>query len=125
MATITCHDCGAVRHRTPANTLYCVHCRLLRNIEYWVGRTRRCRECDELFAPVDRTDVLCSDCNPGHRGWLGTCKMCGTSECRLIAKGVAVCTSCARDPDERVKLAQGLRKGQAARREANNHLEAP
>ena len=117
MATIHCEDCGAERKSAPSNTRYCVPCRFLRNVEYWAAHPRKCGDCKDKFAPVDRADYYCGPCNLGYSGWRGHCKLCQTDDVYLVHKDIAVCKDCARDPKQRRTLIAGLRKGQAARKQ--------
>ena len=121
MATITCRDCGAERHRVPSNTRYCKRCRMLRDIDYWRRETRHClgTECEHAkFAPLDRADRHCSACNPGLRAHVGPCALAykdAPHEGRYIHPALPVCADCARDPRQRQRLIRALETGQAAR----------
>lgn len=121
MATITCRDCAAQRHRVPANTRYCKRCRILRDIDYWRRKTRTC-SCGAVFAPLDRNDGHCSKCDPGLRAHTGPCALSSRDaphDGRYVHPALPVCASCARDPRQRQRLIAALERGQSARRTAN------
>lgn len=129
MASISCADCGDSRHRVPSNTLYCKKCRLLRDLDYWRSRTRRCGGCGKTFAPLGREDKSCSSCDPGLRAYAGTCLM-GSRDAATRHEGrypmleLPVCTGCARDPAKRAKLIDMLERGQTNRIAANQKEHA-
>lgn len=118
--TIKCADCSA--RRTNArfkNTLYCMSCRLLRDMLYVGKEQRPCASCTTLFAPVNRKDTDCGACQYGsvHEGH---CYRCNAAA-ELHRPGIAVCVRCIRVPRYRANIVAGLRKGQRERRQANNH----
>lgn len=119
MATITCQDCGAERQRTPSNTKFCKPCRLLRDLDYWRARWKRCRGCKAEFAPLNRPDNLCSSCNPGLKAYPVDCVLCQAPGLAAVV-GIPVCASCIRAPKRRHKLIEALERGQARRKASNN-----
>lgn len=128
MATISCRDCGATRTRCPRNTRYCWLCRLIRELDYWRTHTRRCMDCQVVFAPLGGKDRQCSACNPGMSTRRQRCAIVvaagGLHEGDPVHPSLPVCAGCARDPKLRPTLWDALIKGQANRRAANNHQEA-
>jgi hypothetical protein len=118
--TITCADCSARRSNARfKNTLYCMSCRLLRDMLYVGKEQRPCSTCKKLFAPVDRKDLDCGDCQYGsvHEGH---CYRCNAPR-ELHRPGISVCVKCIRVPLYRANIIDGLRRGQRERREANGH----
>lgn len=120
---VTCADCSALRKNASyANTLYCVSCRLLRDLAFLKDQTRQCSAagCRRRFAPVTRRDSFCGPCGYGSSDE-GTCLFCKRSDAELHRPELAVCTSCIRDPKLRRGIIAALRKGQRERRQANSH----
>ncbi len=113
---ITCQDCGAARRDVAYKTTrYCESCRLLRNLLFIGERTYQCTECKDNFAPIARGDRYCGECSLGSNR-MGECALCGAASSELLRPSIAVCTRCARDPKQRVRLVKALRKGQANRK---------
>jgi hypothetical protein len=113
--SIKCQDCGARRENVRyANTRYCKSCRLLRDLLYVETEQRPCADCTRPFAPVNRKDTLCGDCNYGSI-YTGRCFLCAQDEAELYRDGIAVCVKCIRVPANRKRIIAGLRKGQRER----------
>lgn len=119
---ITCEDCGQKRSNAQyKNTRYCMACRLLRDLIFLDDRTRPCKSCRKVFAPVSRRDGLCGKCNYGSIDE-GLCKLCKNEHAELYRRGIAVCVKCVRDPKQRPTVIAGLKIGLKERRTANNHV---
>lgn len=120
MANLVCHDCGS-EMTGPKHKKLCAECRLLKDIEYWRGKTGVCVEdhggCGKKFTPIRRGDLVCGDCSPGMSVNEGSCKLCGHRQTYRLFKEVAVCERCARDAKQRIKFIGGMRKRRTARRE--------
>jgi hypothetical protein len=97
-------------------------CRLLRDLLYVAAEQRPCAHCKRAFAPVDRKDTLCGDCQYGSV-YVGHCYRCN-GDAELHRPGIAVCVKCIRVPLYRRKIIDGLRRGQAERRQTHNHAGA-
>lgn len=123
VASIICQDCSTPRDGVPSNTLYCVACRLLRNVDYFRHRRRTCatQGCSHEFAPIGRNDTHCSKCDPGLRVYSVACKLGGKNphEGLTLVRGIPVCATCLRAPAQRAQLLLALENGQAGRRKAN------
>jgi hypothetical protein len=122
--SITCDDCGHKRSNAQyKNTKFCHQCRMLRDLLFAGLATRKCSDaaCSKTFAPVVRRDALCGDCHFGNI-YAGDCKFCHRANVDLHRPGIAVCVRCVRDPKQRKGIVEGLKKGQRARRAANNHV---
>ncbi len=115
--TISCRDCGHPRAARNRNTRYCHRCRLLRNVEFFrhAHSHRKCRACEKSFAPVDRADEFCGDCELGYSTMRGECLLCKEASTYLVRPEVRVCKSCAREPTLRNKLIHSLQLGQLQR----------
>jgi hypothetical protein len=137
MASISCAQCGEARKGVPKNTLYCFRCRVLLNIEFWRRRTRRCagQHCGKHFAPLDRNDRYCSECDPGLSRYTGVCvlstrtrskdEIAVTHEGRYADPRLPVCVGCLRDPKKRGQLIAALEAGRKKRRQTNDWKESP
>lgn len=122
MKTITCEDCSTERRNAAySNTRYCKSCRLLRDLLFVDDATRPCKDCRKVYAPVSRRDTRCGGCNYGSVH-TGRCAFCKLEDAELHRAGIPVCLKCIRLPTLRRSIIAGLRKGQAERRQANNHV---
>lgn len=118
---IRCRDCGDERTTLYRNTRYCMSCRLLRDLAWLdVAELRTCRSnsCNAAFMPVGRKDLYCGKCAGQMAQSHGRCLFCKTEPAPLH-RSMGVCTSCVRDPGERVRIMSGLRTGQQARKRSN------
>ncbi len=121
MTNITCKDCGTLRRNVQyKNTLTCESCRLLRDLEWIADRTHNCTAagCNHVFAPARRGDRWCGECSFSNVA--GTCVLCKTEDAELYRPSIPVCLRCVKSPDQRTTLVQALRRGRAARKEANH-----
>ena len=118
---IICRDCREPRIAAKRNTKYCHHCRLLRNLEFFLTRTHDCSEpgCNRKFAPLERRDAWCSKHALGYSTLKGRCAVCETDDAFLVREGVNVCVGCVRKPELRRRLVGILQRSQAKRRAAN------
>ncbi len=121
---VLCQDCREPRLAAKANTKYCHHCRLLRNLEFFVRQTRPCAEhgCNRKFSPIERADAYCMVHTLGYSTLRGRCAVCETDDSFLVRPGVNVCISCVRLPELRRRLVGILQRSQAKRRAANAGL---
>jgi hypothetical protein len=115
--SIICSDCGAKRENVQyKNTLYCHHCRLLRDLLFLGEKhERKCGGCETPFARTHTKDTLCGDCHYGSM-YFGACALCSTPDAALHRPGIAVCIPCLRAPANRPKIINGLMKGLKARK---------
>lgn len=118
--TITCADCGQPYETARKNTKYCRVCRLARNLAFLKDSTYTCFVCSEEYAPLERQPEswrVCGPCEP--RAWphdhAGDCALCGEHSDRLIHEDIAVCRSCAFDPEKRPLMFKAILKKQRER----------
>lgn len=99
---IHCEDCGRPRSTRYKNTKYCLVCRLFKNLNYIGTQTRKCPVCNNRFAPLNRNELMCGECNTkiavGQPH--GVCGFCG-EDTDLLLDDVRVCHPCATDPKNR------------------------
>ncbi len=116
--TIRCADCGHDRKAIKPNTRYCHRCRLLRQLEFFLTRTRACAEpgCNREFAPIETRDAYCGVHALGYSTLKGRCALCEVDDAFLVRDGVNLCISCVRDPALRRRIVAILQRSQARRK---------
>lgn len=114
--TITCAECTAPYETTRDNTKYCSRCRLTFDVIFIDAQTKKCWQCDEVFAPLERGQKTCGNCcyKPKKHGET-ECGFCKNTRPRVRAD-VACCHECANDPNNRGKLITSLRNSQRRRK---------
>ncbi len=113
---INCEDCGRSFETTRANTKFCTVCRTYRDLLYIGEQTKSCLECDQKFALLKRSDMLCGKCDflTSKKYVEGTCALCHNVSDRLMHKDIRVCIRCARNPEMRTLLLKALVKKRKA-----------
>src|SRR5205823_5651387 len=98
----------------------CAACRLLRVLTYAAKkcRPRKCRSCDEVYAPARIRDHLCGTCDTGTpNAPVVTCAICKRDA--PMYERCPVCVGCVKSPAAQPIVIRALQKGQAARKSEN------
>lgn len=117
MRYIECQEegCGHWDLTAAKNTKRCYVCRLVRNLTFVKARKSKCWACGESYCPIARDDQLCGKCAFKSSGAEQIdcvyCKRPGIS----VAKDIAVCMVCARDPKNRNQFLGAARRRQLDR----------
>lgn len=115
---IQCVQCGSDHEAAKRNTTHCNVCRIVRDLAFIGPLTKKCFMCQDKFAPMNRNDNLCAKCDYNHKSYgQGTCVLCKKPDMQLIRMDVSVCTTCARDPEQRRRFVEGAMKKQRKLRE--------
>ena len=120
MRTIKCQACGQPTQAKRKNTKYCGVCRLVNQLLYLRGRTRKCVVCNKKFALLEMSEQVCGNCqlqaqyehpeNP-------ECGFCHRPR-KPIQQEVAVCLPCAHAPANREAMTKAIIKKQQERANA-------
>lgn len=124
MPTIHCAICGEERKAKNKNTKYCYPCRRLLNLKYIGRSTRKCDNCDNRYAPVERNDKVCAGCDVfkkhGPTDAPFECAVCHSNEYLPYYPGSKWCFKCAQNPDYRERLIGALQQKITLQQERNS-----
>lgn len=118
-STHSCADCSESFEAKRKNALYCPPCRLFRDLLFLRDSTQNCWACDAKYSPTKRNMIACADCSKQLHPLKGHCAFCKQDDQHMLQAGLAVCTSCAFDPNKRKELLKSVRHRVITQKEKN------